>query len=413
MKPSLSSRQRMLAAVSCQPPDHTPCAFMLFKGLHTRSRNYLDFLEAQLALGLDTVVQLPPRSPIVRNDHYNLHGLPVRYGPQVQIVEWKEKSPGEEYPILVKEYRTPAGTLRAEVRQTRDWPWGDHLTLFDDYIEPRSRKFLIESINDLETLRCLLVPPTEEEAGQFLAEAQPYLQFAQQKGLLVTGGWGVGADLIGWLSGLVNMIKFTRRQPEFIQAFLDIIAAWNRTRMEVILSAGIDLFIKRAWYENCDFWTPADWKQFIQPILKQDVSLAHEHGARFGYILTSSAMPLLEPIIETGVDVLIGVDPLKYDLGRAVELSDRKLSLWGGVNGPLTVELGTPNQVAREVEACLDIAGKTNGFILSPVDNVRELSPEAEANILALIKAWKSKALKRQGISQPGHATMEEFKGNK
>jgi uroporphyrinogen-III decarboxylase len=413
MKPALTSRQRMLAAISCQPPDHVPCAFMLFKGLHTHSRSYLEFLEAQLALGLDTCMQLPPRPPIVRNDHYNLHGLPVSYDPRVQIVEWKEKVSGEEHAILVKEYHTPAGTLHAEVRQTRDWPWGDHLTLFDDYIEPRSRKFLVESIDDLEALRYLLVPPSEQEHQQFLADSQPFLQFAQQRGLLVTGGWGVGADLIGWLSGLVNMIKFTHQQPEFIQAFLDLIAAWNRARMQVILSAGIDLFIKRAWYENCDFWTPAAWKKFIQPILVQDASLAHQHGARFGYILTSSAMPLIEPIIAAAVDVLIGVDPLKYDLSRAVELSAGKLCLWGGVNGPLTVELGTPDQVAREVESCLDIVGENNGFILSPVDNVREFSPAVEANVHAFVEAWKSKALKREGISQPGHATMEEFKGNK
>ena len=66
------------------------------------------------------------------------------YDPQVSVSEWQENLPGEGLPILVKEYQTPAGTLRAEVRQTRDWPWGDHVPLFDDYIEPRSRKFLVE-----------------------------------------------------------------------------------------------------------------------------------------------------------------------------------------------------------------------------------------------------------------------------
>jgi hypothetical protein len=380
----------MLAALACQPIDHTPCAFMLFKGLHSRSRSYLDFLQAQLALGLDTFVQLPPRPPRVVNDHYNLHGLPVHFDPQVQVKEWKENLPGEELPILIKEYQTPAGTLRAEVRQTRDWPWGNHLTLFDDYIEPRSRKFLVETIQDLEPLRYLLAPPTEDEIQQFQADSQPVLEFAQQKKLLVAGGWGVGADMIGWLSGLTNMIKFTRRQPEFIHAMLELISAWNRSRMQVVLSTGIDLYIKRAWYENCDFWTPATWRTFLQPILKQEADLAHQHGARFGYLLTSSAMHLIELIIEAGVDVLIGVDPKEYDLRRAAELSADKLCLWGGVNGHLTVERGTPNQMAKEVETALDIFRKQPGFILSPVDNVRELSPSIEANIQALLQSWQS-----------------------
>jgi uroporphyrinogen-III decarboxylase len=390
MKPTLTSRQRMLAALSCQQPDHTPCAFMLFKGLHARSRSYLEFLQAQLDLGLDTFVQLPPRPPQVRNDHYNLHGLPVHYDPQVRVREWKENLPGVEQLILVKEYQTPAGTLRAEVRQTRDWPYGDHLPLFDDYIEPRSQKFLVESDRDLEPLRYLLVPPTEEEIRQFRADSLPYLEFAQQKGLLVAGGWGVGADMIGWLSGLTNMIKLTRRQPEFIHSLLNLIAGWNRARMQVVLSTGVDLYIKRAWYENCDFWTPTTWKEFIEPILAQDASQAHQHGAKFGYILTSSAMHLIEPIIEAGVDVLIGVDPLEYDLGRAAELSAGKLCLWGGVNGHLTVERGNPDQVRQEVQTSLEIIGKQPGLILSPVDNIRELSPAIENNIRALIETWQS-----------------------
>jgi len=364
---------------------------MLFKGLHSRSRSYLDFLEAQMALGLDTFVQLPPRAPRVNNDSYNLHGLPVSYDPRVQVTEWKENLPGEDLPILVKEYHTPAGNLRAEVRQTRDWPWGDHITLFDDYIEPRSRKFLVETVSDLEPLRYLLVPPSEDEIQQYQADSFPCLRFARHKGLMVAGGWGVGADGIGWLSGLMNMIKLTHNQPEFIRALLNLIATWNRTRMQVVLSTGIDLYIKRAWYENCDFWTPTTWAKFIQPILKEDVNLAHQNGAKFGYILTSSAMHLIEPIIDAGVDVLIGVDPKEYDLRQTIELSAGKLCLWGGVNGHLTVERGTPDQVVQEVESSLDILGNQPGFILSPVDNIRELSPAIEDNIHALITTWQSK----------------------
>jgi len=381
----------MLAALACQPADHTPCSFMLFKGLHARSRSYLEFLEAQIALGLDTFVQLPPRPPQASNDTYNLHGLPVSHDPRVRVTEWKENLPGEDLPILVKEYHTPAGSLRAEVRQTRDWPRGDHIPLFDDFIEPRSRKFLVETVSDLEALRYLLVAPSEDEIQKYRADSHPCLEFAQQKKLLVAGGWGVGADGIGWLSGLMNMIKLTHTQPEFIRALLDQIATWNRSRMQVVLSTGVDLYIKRAWYENCDFWTPTTWIKFIQPILKEEVSLAHQNGAKFGYILTSSGMHLIEPIIQAGVDVLIGVDPKEYDLRRTAELADDRLCLWGGVNGHLTVERGTPDQVAQEVESSLDILGDQPGFILSPVDNIRELSPAIEENIRALITTWQSK----------------------
>ena len=47
-----TSRERMLAALNCQHPDHTPCSFMMYKGLKNQCKDYFEFLEKQMALGL-------------------------------------------------------------------------------------------------------------------------------------------------------------------------------------------------------------------------------------------------------------------------------------------------------------------------------------------------------------------------
>ena len=383
-----TSRKRMLAALEYQHPDHTPCAFMMYKGLKNQCKNYFEFLEKQMALGLDTIVQLPPRQPVVVNDHYNLHGLPVSYDPRVGIREWKEAD-DKGVIWLIKEYETPDGTLRVEVPKTKDWPWGNHVPFLDDHIVPNSRKYLIENPNDLPALRHLLVPLTQDEIEAYQQESQPYLDFAKQHGLLVSGGWGVGADMVGWLSGLKNMIVMTYRQPDFLGGLLGIIADWNLSRMEAAFSLPLDLYVKRAWYENCDFWTPDNWKKYLQPILQKEAELAHQHGAKFGYLITSQAMPLIDLIIESGVDALIGVDPREYDLQMLAKKAKGKLCLWGGVNGHLTVEGGTPEQVAQEVNDAMKMLASLGGFILSPVDNVREFSSEIEGNVKTLIDTWE------------------------
>lgn len=387
MKTTWTSRQRLLAALGCQLPDHTPCAFMMYKGLKNQCRDYQQFLEAQLDLGLDTVVQLPPRPPVVINDHYNLHGLPVSYDPRVRIREWAEVDGGETW--LVKEYDTPDGILRVEVPKTRDWPWGEHVPFLDDRLVPRARKYLVDHREDLPALRHLLVPPTPLEIENYIQESQPYLEFARERGLLVAGGWGVGADMAGWLCGLKNMIVMSYRQPDFLRELLQIIADWNFTRMQAAFNLPLDLYIKRAWYENCDFWTPDKWKAILQPILRREAELAHAAGAKFGYLITSQAMPLIDLIIESGVDVLIGVDPREYDLDVLAEKARGRLCLWGGVNGHITVEGGAPEQVEQEVTAAMQHLSPLGGFILSPVDNVREYSPEIEKNVKKLIETWE------------------------
>jgi uroporphyrinogen decarboxylase len=186
------------------------------------------------------------------------------------------------------------------------------------------------------------------------------------------------------------MIFAAADDPAFITDLLAIIAGWNRVRMRVILEAGIDLFIKRAWYENCDFWSPRGYRRFIFPILKEDVELAHSYGVKFGYIITSNCMPLLEQIAEAGVDVVMGVDPHRWDLQAAKARLSGKVCLWGGVNGHLTVEQGKPEYVRAEVRRAIQKLAPGGGFILSPVDNVREFTPRAQKNVLGLIDEWRS-----------------------
>lgn len=386
----MTSRERMLAAIHCQPADHSPCSFMMYKGLLTQCSTAMEFYERELELGLDVAVQLPPRQPVVHSDTYNLHGLPVSFHPAVQVREWKDQTAADRWPVLHKEYHTPAGTLSSEVYQDEEWPYGDHVPFLDDYLETRSRKFIVSGANDLDALDCLLTPPTAQEMNAFREEAAPYQAFARRHNLLLTGGWGVGADLIGWVYGLQNMIYASFDQPDFLSTLLEKIAAWNRTRMQVVLDAGVDLYIKRAWYENCDFWSPASWKKYIQPILQADIALAHSHGARFGYFITSRGMPLLDLIAQTGVDVLIGLDPHTWDLQRVAGKLGGKVCLFGGVNGHLTVERGTPEEVQRETNTALKTLSPTCGFILSPVDNVRIYTPQSRENVRRLIDTWRA-----------------------
>jgi len=39
-----------------------------------------------------------------------------------------------------------------------------------------------------------------------------------------------------------------------------MIHIWNMQRMELVLSAPVDLYIRRAWYEGCDFITPSFYR---------------------------------------------------------------------------------------------------------------------------------------------------------
>ena len=392
MADEMTSRERMLGAMNHASVDHIPLCFMIFAAMKNRSRDGYDFVERQLEMGLDATVGIPTRPLDSSGDHRDLPGLPVSFHPDVGIREWREERPGESHPVVLhKEYQTPAGTLTTEVNMTDDWPYGDHVPFFDDYLCPRSRKFLVEGREDLDALRYLLVPPSDDEVEAFRRQAEEDRDFADGHGLLTTGGRGVGMDATAWLCGFRHMAISSIRQPAFVAELAEIIHEWNCHRMRVFLDGGVDLFMKRGWYEGTDFWSPALFRKFILPHLRREVQIAHDAGTKFGLIMTSGSMPLLEMLADADLDVLIGVDPVQ---GKGTDMPEMKrrlggrVCLWGGVNGFITVETGTRAQVSAAVEEAVRAMGP-RGFILSPVDNVRDDSPKAWENIGEMIETWK------------------------
>lgn len=392
MAGKFSSRERMMAAIECREPDYVPLCFMIFSALKSKCRDQYEFVERQLELGLDAVVELPVAPLHAQSDHSDLHGPPVRFDPRVRVREWREDRPDEKYPLLYKEYVTPSGTLKAVVSRAEDWPYGDHVPLFDDYLIPRSREFLITNQSDLEHLKYLLMPPSEEEIGEFRETSRQAKEFADSRELLVTGGWGVGIDAACWMCGIENLILAAVYDPGFVEEMAQLISRWNQERMQVILDVGVDLFVRRGWYESTDFWPPDLYRQFILPSLQKEVQMAHEAGAKFGYIMTTGTMPLLDILLESGIDVLIGVDPVQ---GRGTDLPElkRKLNgkicIWGGVNGFVTVEMGSKEEIEGAVKTAINILAPGGGFILSPVDNIRDTSEDTWRNVQVMIKAWK------------------------
>ena len=387
----MNSRERMLSAIRGETPDHVPLSFMIFEALRTRESDWFKRIDAQLELGIDPMADMTHLTPEAPTIHPDTPGLPVNLPPDVTMRQWKEKQLGERYPVLHKEYATPDGVLHVAVNQTEDWEHGEDVPLFSDFLVPRCTRYMVESEEDLPALRHLLGPPRPEDAAQCADLWAGARQFARDRGLLLAAGWGVGADALGWLCGLENAVWMAIDRPDLLDAVLDVVSDWNRPRMTLMLEAGPDLFLRRAWYEGTACWSPALFRRFLLPRIKAEVKLAHEAGASFGYILTVGGMQFADLLAEAGIDVLIGIDPVQ-DHGMAMAkmkaAAAGKFALWGGVNGFVTVERGSREDVRAAVRQAMDEMGP-DGFILSPVDNVVDPGDQVWHNVLELIEAWQ------------------------
>lgn len=395
MSPSTSSRDRMLAALSCREPDRVPCCFMIFAALQGQCADSFEFVDRQRDLGLDATLALPVRNADRRRDlseQSDLHGLPVRWHPEVRVHEWVDHPPRERYPVIHREYTTPAGPLHTCVSKTDDWVHGDRVPLFDDFVIPRGKERLVKGDDDLPKLRYLLTQPTAPDVAVFREEARAAKEFATRRQVAIVGEWGVGWDAACWLCGLEPLVLAAVDDPDFVEELLKLIGQWNRRRMAVVLEEGVDLYLRRAWYEGADFLSPALYRRFILPHLQQEAAWAHQAGAKFGVIITAGYVPLLDLLLEAGVDVLVGLDPVqdhRADFALTKAKVTGRMCLWGGVNGFVTMERGTPDQVRTAVRHALETLAPDGGFILSPVDNVTENTPTVWKNVHTLIETWR------------------------
>ena len=394
MTQQLTSRERMLEAISCREPDYAPCCFMIFSALRSQCKDEFEFVDRQLELGLDVAIGIQSGTLSGRGhtDQADLGGLPARYDPRVAIREWREDQPGARYPLLHREYATPAGSLHTVVSRTDDYVQGDRVPLFDDYVIPRAQKRLIARHEDLEALQYLLTAPDKRDIAMLQEHAAAVKEFAASRGVLVEAGWGAVADAACWLAGMAELVYMGIDDPEFLQDLFGIIEKWNRSRMAVMLEVGVDLFVRRGWYESSELWSPAMYRRFILPGLCRDVEIVHEAGAKFGYIMSTAQMPLADMLLEAGIDALIGLDPVQ---GKGVDFQlmkrrvGKRICLWGGVNGFVTMELGAEEEVRAEVRRALEVLGPGGGFVLSPVDNVTQNTGQAWRNIHTLIGEWR------------------------
>jgi len=388
----------MLTALAGGIPDYTPCSFMLFFILFERCASDAEFVEKQLDLGLDAFVHV---------GHLN-HTLHLYGGldPRVQVHEWVEQDNGGT--TFCRRLDTPAGPLTGRINQREGWPTEDDFPLLKDWLVGRAEEVLVKPEEDLEKLPYLFGPIKDEDIGILREEAAEADKLARRHGLLQVGGWkgsvrpgvqvdpGVmGCDAMAWLSGFENIMILSLTKPELIREYLRVIHEWNLKQIEIYLDVTrADLIVRRGWYETTEFWTPEVYREIVAPTLRREAELVHQAGRKYGYIITSAFVPLLDDIIGSGVDVLIGLDP-KEGKGTDLELVKSKFraagrALWGGVSGPMSVETADGEETERAVSEALDILGKGGGFILSPVDNVRDNPENAWKNTHRFIDTWKS-----------------------
>ena len=322
--------------------------------------------------------------------------VPWSMDPSVTYKDWRvPTADGERYPFLNREYETPSGKLLHSVSETGEETaegWvvqPPHVPLIEDFNIPRAVKHAVADAHDVAAIQHLYKGPDAEATAWFDSLMKKVSDFAVKNGVPVQAWSAFGMDGVIWLTGVEGAILMAMDDPEAFGRLIDIVTKADYGRTELAAkSDGVDMVVQRGWYSSTEFWSPNLFDTFVYPHLEALTALAHKHGKKFGYVMTTGITTLGPRLADAGVDGLYFVDPVQDDitLEQALDCIGGRMTIVGGTNA-LTVGSRDKKRIDEEVKRAIDVLGPTNRFILHPVDALFPDTPWEGVELL--IEAWQ------------------------
>ena len=390
---AMTSRERMLAALRREKPDHVPFSPYLSMGPFWKEPllwyNQLERAERLLELGLDPIIEIwmPDAAP-----HADVE------------VHTRREERGDDI-LLTKEYRTPAGVLRQVVRETPDWTDPRHgplvpttlgvelraeygVHLFDDWNVSRRLEPWVKGPEDLDKLRYLICLPEGYLLDRWWADTRRAVEFARKHEVLTVYRRTIVGDAYQWFCDIPWFMTQLYDDPDFVEDFFGIFREWSLAHVDLAMEAGVDVMQYRGWYETPPFWSPDALARHILPHVQEECRRVHRGGKLHAYLLPEGQGAFADVLGEVDTDVLQGVDPRMLHGGDLESLFARfgaTRAFWGGVNAEVTLESRDRRAIDAAVRQAIEALGGNGGLVLSAF-----LFPGVpQDSVMMMIEAWR------------------------
>ena len=191
------------------------------------------------------------------------------------------------------------------------------------------------------------------------------------------------------LRGLENFLLDLVMRPEWAHFLLDRLVELARRNAETLAAAGIDLLAldDDVGMPETMMISPDTWRDFFKPRLATIISAARVINPELRILYHSDGFfePIIEDLIEIGVNAINPVQPEYMDAARLRQRFGSQLALWGTIGSQTTFSFSSPAEIRQEVKHRLETLGRA-GLILSPAYDIDEPDISWD-NIAAFLEA--------------------------
>ncbi|SHH61075.1 Uroporphyrinogen decarboxylase (URO-D) [Sporobacter termitidis DSM 10068] len=260
---------------------------------------------------------------------------------------------------------------RARGKTTKD-VWGTEIAWPED--QHAAMPHVTEEnkvLKDITKWRELKVPDLAA-AAKDPASWEPALKAAaavDHNEKLVMGFMGTGVfEQLHFLMGFEDTLANMLMEPEAMAELVEVVGEYRFTYMKLLvdnLKPDIILSHDDWGSKNSMFMNPDTWREIIKPQYVKIYGYAKEHGVKIMHHADSFLEPIVEDMVELGIDIWQGVLP-QNDIVKLQKQLKGRMVLMGGIDAAIVDWPNTPEDVIRkEVRRACATYGPGGGFIPS------------------------------------------------
>jgi uroporphyrinogen decarboxylase len=193
-----------------------------------------------------------------------------------------------------------------------------------------------------------------------------------------------------FLRGMANFLTDMIENPTLVHELIEVTLSHDIRAMQRVIQAGVDVIIFGDDYadKNSPLMSPRHFKEFILPGLKRCVDVAHAAGAYVIKHTDGNIMPIIDMIIDTGIDGLNPIEPAAgMDIGHLKQRYGHRVALIGNIDCGYLLSQAPEDEVRRVTRETIRAAAPGGGYCLSSSNSIHSsVKPE---NFMAMIETWR------------------------
>lgn len=178
----------------------------------------------------------------------------------------------------------------------------------------------------------------------------------------------------GYERFLLDLYENPRFIHRLTEMFVDFFMELERQAIE----AGVDVILDGEDYAGKFglVMSKEQISEFLLPGLKRLITGAHDAGLPFVKHCDGNIYPIIETLIDAGIDCLNPIEPAAgMDLGEVKRMYGKRISLWGNVDCAELLTFKTPAEVRAATERCIADGAPGGGYILSSSNTIHSAVP--------------------------------------